>query len=215
MAAKRLQSLDRPERAVVMEEVRFWHQRKWFVHAVSVMPSHVHVLAEPLSSGPDTWYSLSEILHSVKRRSARRVNKGRARRGSLWESERYDRLIRNDDEFARTLDYHLENAAEQAQDGDPYSYDGFWCPGLETVLPGERIACPPSSGVGQPVHADEFVRRRRHLPHWEAPASAYHIVFRLKGHRPAEKDDWAVPPRRGPSVGPAPRPERPHRQAHR
>jgi hypothetical protein len=60
------------------------------------MPEHVHVLARPLEAVPGEWYSLPEILHSVKRHSSLVVNRRRGREGTLWESESFDHIVRNE-----------------------------------------------------------------------------------------------------------------------
>ncbi len=91
--------LDSGERSVVKRAILHWHQVKWHVHVLTVMPDHAHVLASPLQSAPTEWHSLSTILHSVKRHSARRINQARARQGKLWQAETYDRIVRDGAEF--------------------------------------------------------------------------------------------------------------------
>jgi REP element-mobilizing transposase RayT len=59
--------LSTQERQIVRASVLHWHPGKWRVHLLTVMPDHVHVLATPQQSAPAQCYSLSEILHSVKR----------------------------------------------------------------------------------------------------------------------------------------------------
>ena len=115
------------ERAVVKHSILFWHQKRWHVHVLSVMPDHAHVLASPLQSAPTEWYSLSAILHSVKRHSARRINHARGRLGKLWQSESYDRIVRDEAEFDEKSRYVLANALRRGLAEDPWKYDGFWC----------------------------------------------------------------------------------------
>ncbi len=67
--------LCREERDTVKPTILFWQEVKWWVHVLSVMPEHVHVMARPLEAVPGEWYSLPEILHSVKRQSSRAVNR--------------------------------------------------------------------------------------------------------------------------------------------
>jgi REP element-mobilizing transposase RayT len=95
------------------------------------MPDHVHVLATPLERGTDQWYPLSEILHNVKRRSARLINKARGQTGALWQSESHDRIMRDEAEFDEKANYILNNAAKRGLVEDPWEYDGFWCEEME------------------------------------------------------------------------------------
>ncbi len=115
------------ERALVKQAILHWHREKWHVHVLTVMPDHVHVLATPLEAAPATWHSLSEIMHSVKRHSARKVNQFRRRRGKLWQAETYDRIVRDEEEFDEKSHYILSNALKRGLTEDAWEYDGFWC----------------------------------------------------------------------------------------
>jgi len=117
------------ERRIVKNEILFWHTRKWAVDALTVLPDHVHILARPLQKSPGVWFSLAEILHSVKRRSAWEINRLRGRRGPLWQSERMDRIARDEAEFDEKAAYILDNARRRGLVEDPWEYDAFWCPG--------------------------------------------------------------------------------------
>ncbi len=120
-------SLGIGERAVVKRAILHWHREKWRVNVLTVMPDHAHVLASPLIFGPNEWYSLSGIMHSVKRHSARRINQARGRRGKLWQAETYDRIVRDEAEFDEKAQYILHNAVKGGLTDEPWEYDGFWC----------------------------------------------------------------------------------------
>jgi REP element-mobilizing transposase RayT len=188
--------LDTAEREIVKRDVLFWHRKKWLVHALVVMPTHVHILATPLEADRGEWYSLSEILHSVKLGSARRVNQFRGTRGPVWCPESYDHIIRNEQEWSGAFDYVLNNSTQGGFEGDPYTYDGFWCESMEGI--GHGCSTPicsagsqtcghaqvsPLRHVAPRVAQDSFVQRHRNLPHWERPGASYHLQFALKGHR--------------------------------
>ena len=115
------------ERAAVKKALLYWHGVKWHVHVLTVMPDHAHVLASPRQSSVTEWYSLSSILHSVKRHSARQINLGRGRQASLWQAETYDRIVRDEAEFDEKSRYILGNAFRRGLVEDPWEYDGFWC----------------------------------------------------------------------------------------
>ncbi len=58
------------------------------------MPNHVHLLATPF----DNW-TPSRLMHSVKRHSAREINKRRGVTGSLWMDETFDHAVRSSEQL--------------------------------------------------------------------------------------------------------------------
>jgi REP element-mobilizing transposase RayT len=100
------------ERDLVVEAIRHWDGIRWEVFATVVMPDHVHALARPLAKGEGVW-DLQAILHSIKSYSAHQINKRRGRRGPFWQDERYDRWIRDEDEFAEKWQYIADNPVKR------------------------------------------------------------------------------------------------------
>lgn len=49
------------------------------------------------------------MLHSLKRYTAMECNKVLQREGAFWQSESYDRIIRNEQELDRTITYVMNN----------------------------------------------------------------------------------------------------------
>ena len=52
---------------------------------------------------------LSKIMQSLKRHTARQANIVLGREGPFWQDESYDRVIRDNEEYFRTVRYVLEN----------------------------------------------------------------------------------------------------------
>jgi len=73
------------------------------------MPDHVHALARPLSRPTGGTFNLAEIIHSIKRFSARKINQDRKVQGSLWQDERFDRIVRDEAEFLEKWQYIRNN----------------------------------------------------------------------------------------------------------
>lgn len=73
------------------------------------MPNHVHVLLTPHCAKVDEQKALSEITHSLKRYTAREINKLLGKEGALWAKESYDHIVRNETEFSRIVDYIISN----------------------------------------------------------------------------------------------------------
>jgi len=93
-----------------LESLHYWDGRKWTLYAAVIMPDHVHALVQPLtlrqSSGV---FDLAEIIHSVKSFSVHKINRLRDGRGSLWQDERYDRIVRDEAEFLEKWQYIMNN----------------------------------------------------------------------------------------------------------
>ena len=48
-------------------------------------------------------------MQSLKRHTARQANRILGREGAFWQDESYDRVIRDNEEHARIINYVLEN----------------------------------------------------------------------------------------------------------
>jgi REP element-mobilizing transposase RayT len=77
---------------------------RYRLFAWCVMPNHVHVVFQPHAG-----FALAEIVHSWKSFSAHRINKASTIRGTIWQREYYDHLIRDGDQFVRAVRYVAEN----------------------------------------------------------------------------------------------------------
>ena len=81
--------------------LRHFHGKYYLLDDWVVMPNHVHVILWPMPN-----FTLSEILKSRKRHTARQANLILGTTGeSFWQPESYDHWIRNDDERARIRRY--------------------------------------------------------------------------------------------------------------
>jgi REP element-mobilizing transposase RayT len=89
---------------VVAGALRHFDGVRYKLYAWCVMPNHVHVVFLPFEG-----FSLSDIVHSWKSFSAQRINSSWGRRGTLWQREYYDHLIRNGEQFSRAVRYVAEN----------------------------------------------------------------------------------------------------------
>ena len=110
------------ERKFILEPILYWDNVKWTVHAVVVMPNHVHAIAQPLTLPDGSAINLSEIIRSVKTFSARTINAQRGVQGALWQDERYDRIIRDEKELLQKWQYLRNNPVERALAQHPEDY---------------------------------------------------------------------------------------------
>jgi putative transposase len=101
--------LFQPEIATLVKEALHYRDGKVLdLHAYCIMSNHVHVVFEALSKS-DYQSDLPKIMQSLKRHTARQANIILDREGTFWQDESYDRVIRDHDEYVRTIHYVLEN----------------------------------------------------------------------------------------------------------
>ena len=94
---------------IVANSIRF-HDGKWFdVLAYCIMPNHVHLVLAPYESSENADYSLTRIMHNIKRNSANHANKALGRTGAFWQHENYDHFARDEKELERIIKYVLYN----------------------------------------------------------------------------------------------------------
>ncbi len=97
--------LARPEIAALTESaLRHFQDDRYHLAAWCVMPNHVHAIFTPTNG----WEPAS-ILHSWKSFTAHQTNKLLRRRGTLWERESFDHLIRNVGHFDAFIRYVEDN----------------------------------------------------------------------------------------------------------
>lgn len=116
------QVLSPEERTITLETIKYWEGRKWTVYAAVVMPDHVHLLGQPLALPGGGFVDLAEIIHSIKSFSSHEINKERSARGSVWQDERFDRIVRDEDEFFEKLRYIRNNPVKNELAENPEEY---------------------------------------------------------------------------------------------
>jgi REP element-mobilizing transposase RayT len=125
--------LRRPEIAdMIAGSLRHFHGGQYLLDDWAVMPNHVHVILWPMPN-----FTLSEILKSRKRHTARQANLILGRTGeTFWQRESYDHWIRNDDEKARIRRYIRMNPVKAGlcQAPEDWEWNSAW-PGWNAALP--------------------------------------------------------------------------------
>jgi putative transposase len=121
--------LSKTERRIVSDAIKHFHQIRYWVTAAVVMADHVHLLLQPFSNESGEEVSISKILQSIKGFSAREINKARAAKGSLWQDESFDRIIRDYDEYLEKWNYIRNNPVKSELCQAPEDYPYLWEPG--------------------------------------------------------------------------------------
>jgi REP element-mobilizing transposase RayT len=94
---------------LVTEAIHYRDGKVYDLVAFCIMPNHVHLIFTPLEKEKGNFYSLPEILHSLKGHTARQSNFVLGRSGSFWQDESYDHIIREEAELERTIKSVLYN----------------------------------------------------------------------------------------------------------
>lgn len=94
----------RQHHPIVSNALHHFDNERYQLDCFVVMPNHVHVLLKLKANHP-----LETIIHSLKRHTAREINKELKQTGKLWQSKYWDRLIRSQNHLDWTRRYITEN----------------------------------------------------------------------------------------------------------
>ncbi len=152
-------------RDIVFDCILKWRESRYCLSAACVMPDHVHMILQPGikeadAQGQPVFWSLSEILHSIKSFSAKEVNKLENVSGILWQDERFDRYVRSDADLQEKFRYVCGNpwAAGIVDEQTPYRW--LWTPDIEAAQPYEAPASLPyAPSAGQVARQNGPVAR--------------------------------------------------------
>jgi len=93
---------------IVAEAIHYRNGKVYDLHAFTIMPNHVHLVAFVRQRDSLT-NSLSDIMENLKWYTALKSNALLDRRGEFWQHESYDHVVRSGEELERTIWYVLEN----------------------------------------------------------------------------------------------------------
>ena len=139
-------------RKIVLNSCLFFHQKRYRIYSVVIMPDHVHLLIQPfpqqasnasilladsnqdrilLADSSDRqsslkYWSIGSILHSIKSYSAKQIPTVMNHIGKVWQDGRYDRLIRDRQEFDNTWKYIKQNPVKAGLCNTPEEYQFYW-----------------------------------------------------------------------------------------
>ena len=109
------------EQLITLNHIKEGNKKFYILHAVIVMPDHVHLILEPCAG-----YSLSRIMKGIKGVSARKINLARNSNGSIWQDESFDRIIRDENEYNEKMLYMFENPLRAGLTEEPQDYIGWY-----------------------------------------------------------------------------------------
>jgi REP element-mobilizing transposase RayT len=96
------------------------------MHAVVIMPDHVHLLFTAMRDTEGWTFALPEILRAIKGSSARSINKPTGRTGPVWQDESFDHVLRGDESLQETIEYIRQNPVRKGLVEKPEDYEWLW-----------------------------------------------------------------------------------------
>ena len=131
ISTRRRQKLTSAARTIVLNAIRHFHNKRYELYAACVMPDHAHILLQPWpkefdrSDNPVFW-SVSELMQSIKSFTAHEINKLQKTSGFVWEKESFDRYIRSDRDLAEKFHYILRNPWDAGVAKQNEEYPWIW-----------------------------------------------------------------------------------------
>ena len=105
-------------RGFLRSAIDHYDNDRMLVWAYVIMPNHVHMLATPACG-----YELATIIASIKKYSARNINRYMRRNGRLWQDEPFDTIVRSYRQYRRFVEY-IRNNPQGLQAGT-YEFGGL------------------------------------------------------------------------------------------
>ncbi len=96
-------------RQVILETLHLWDGERYQFGTLAIAGNHVHVLVVPHPG-----YDLSVIMHSWKSYTAKAINRIIGRKGSFWQEESFDHVVRSADhlfQYERYIAEHVKQGA--------------------------------------------------------------------------------------------------------
>ena len=138
---------------LVLSSFQFQDSKKYVLHGCVVMDDHVHCILKPMEimikeqarrpvpqerpvhpekiTRLPEYYSLPQITHSIKSYSANRIQKLLNIKGSIWQDENYDRIIRDENEYLEKMKYIINNPLKPGLVGKSEDYKWLFYKGME------------------------------------------------------------------------------------
>jgi putative transposase len=113
-------------RSLVLDHCLREHRQRVELHAVVIMPDHVHLLFEPLRDAEGWAYPMVDILQCLKGATAHRINKLLGRSGPVWQEESFDHILRNSESLKEKVEYIRQNPVRRGIVSRSEDYRWLW-----------------------------------------------------------------------------------------
>ncbi len=124
--------------SLVADSIKYFDGIRYKLFAYCVMPNHVHQvfylnddhvskMKNLKDHNTDKFYPVTKILESIKKYTSRRANIILNRKGSFWERESYDHVVRGNQSLVRIVKYVLNNPVKAGLVELPEKWQWNYC----------------------------------------------------------------------------------------
>ena len=113
--------------ALIANSIHYRDGKVYDLVAFCIMPNHVHLVITPLENSESDFYSLTKILQSLKRHTAKQSNLILGRSDAFWQDESYDHIVRNKSELEWIIKYVLNNPVKSGLVDDWTKWKWSYC----------------------------------------------------------------------------------------
>jgi len=89
---------------IVAGALKHFTGERYELEGFVVMPNHVHVLFQLLGT-----HRLEQVIQSWKGFTSRKINERLGQRGTLWQEDYWDRIVRNSRHWWKCIEYIRDN----------------------------------------------------------------------------------------------------------
>lgn len=108
---------------ICKSSLHYYDGKEYQLICYCIMPNHIHLVFELINKERQ----VGDIVGSVKKFIARRANKILNRKGKFWQTESFDRLIRDEIELYFTIKYVLMNPVNAGSVNEWNEWRGTFC----------------------------------------------------------------------------------------
>jgi REP-associated tyrosine transposase len=120
-------TLPAPARSIVLDCCLRDNGSKYDLRVAVVMPDHVHIVFTPLvDNGAMEVFSLAKIMDAIKGASAHKINRALGRKGTVWQAESFDHVLRSSESLDAKILYLLENPVQRGLVREWNQYPWLW-----------------------------------------------------------------------------------------
>jgi RecG-like helicase/REP element-mobilizing transposase RayT len=150
ISTRRRNKLPPAARTIVLNALRYFHDKRYELYAACVMPDHAHLLLQPWPKEYDAnnipvFWSVAELMQSIKSFTAHELNKFQKASGPVWEKESFDRVIRSDRDLQEKFHYILRNPWDAGVAKQNEDYPWMWTP--EDEMRASRSSSPQNAAT--------------------------------------------------------------------
>ena len=110
-------------RRIVLDCLLHGDGHRYDVIAAVIMPDHVHCILHPRLAREGHWHDLAAVLKPLKGVSARLINQQLGGKGTVWQAESFDRIIRTPKEYEAKIWYMRHNPVTAGLVAAPEEYE--------------------------------------------------------------------------------------------